>query len=198
MVPGWFSTRSSRRFPRGVPSEWATTTRLQVSIRKRFSNGLQFDVNYTWSKSIDLGSAQEGAGSFCGFIQNTWNPSQMRAVSSYDTTQQINVLGVYALPFGRGRKFGSSMNKIADALVGGWQVTGNYRQTSGLPFTVGNGSRWPTDWNVSANATPIGPVPISMTNNAIGHQGRRSESLHEPLCHRDHARGAGGPVWTLH
>jgi hypothetical protein len=141
---------------------------LQVTMRKRFSNGLQFDVNYTWSKSIDLGSAQEGAGSFSGFIENTWNPSQMRAVSSYDTTQQVNAYGVYELPLGRGRKFGSSMNRVLDAFVGGWQLAGNYRQTSGLPFTVNDGSRWPTDWNISANATPIGPVPISITGNALG------------------------------
>jgi hypothetical protein len=138
---------------------------LQISIRKRYSYGLQFDLNYAFSKSIDLGSSQEGAATFSGFIQNTWNPSQMRAVSSYDTTQQLNGYGIYELPFGRGRMFGSHMNKIADAIVGGWSVTGNYRQTSGLPFTVGNGSRWPTDWNASSNAIPLGPVPVSITNN---------------------------------
>jgi hypothetical protein len=154
---------------------------MQWSIRKRFSNGLQFDLNYTWSKSIDLGSSQEGAGSFSGFIQNTWNPSQMRAVSNYDTTQQINVLGVYQLPVGRGRKFGTSMNKIADALVGGWEVTGNYRQTSGLPTTVNNGSRWPTDWNVTDNATPTGPVPVSVTNNVVGLKGGGPDLFSNPL-----------------
>jgi len=144
---------------------------LQVSIRKRLSYGLQFDLNYTWSKSIDLGSAQEGAGSFSGFVENTWNPSQMRAISNYDTTQQVNLEGVYELPIGRGRKFGTSMNKIADMLIGGWQLAGNYRQTSALPFTVNNGQRWPTDWNVDANATPIVTVPMSPTNNAIGIKG---------------------------
>jgi hypothetical protein len=112
-----------------------------------------------------LGSTQEGAGSFSGILQSTWNPNEERAVSSYDTTQQINVFGVYALPFGRGMKFGTNMNKAADALVGGWQVSGNYRQTSGLPFTCSNGSRWPTDWEVGANCTPTGPVPVSVTNN---------------------------------
>jgi hypothetical protein len=50
-------------------------------------------------------------------------------------------------------------------------VTGNYRQTSGLPFTVGNGSRWPTDWNITANATPTGPVPVSITNNTTSSAG---------------------------
>jgi hypothetical protein len=140
---------------------------LQVSLRKRLSFGLQFDVNYTWSKSIDLGSSQEGAGSFTGFITNTWDPSQMRAVSSYDTTQQVNIFGIYAIPVGRGLRFGQNMNKIADALVGGWQVTGNYRATSGLPFTVSDGSRWATDWNISSNSNVLGPVPVSITNNNI-------------------------------
>ncbi len=74
------------------------------------------------------------------------------------------------------------MNKIADAFVGGWQVTGNYRQTSGLPLTVGNGSRWPTDWNVSANATPIGPVPVSMTNNVVGLKGGGPDLFSNPLA----------------
>jgi hypothetical protein len=152
---------------------------MQWTIRKRYSYGLQFDLNYAWSKSIDLGSVGEsGTGTggnfnpsgaaFSGFIQNAWNPSQMRAVSSYDTTQQVNAFGVYELPFGRGRRFGGGVNKIVDAFLGGWQISGNWRQTSGLPFTVGNGQRWPTDWNVSDNATPSGPVPVSETNNAIG------------------------------
>jgi hypothetical protein len=159
---------------------------LQVTVRKRFSYGLQFDLNYTWSKSIDLGSEQEGGGSFgggaaAGFVENTWNPSQMRAVSNYDTTHQVNSYGVYELPFGRGRKFGTNMNKILDALVGGWQVSGTYRQTSGLPFTVGNGSRWPTDWNANANATPITAIPVSVTENATGIKGGGPNLFQNPL-----------------
>jgi hypothetical protein len=155
---------------------------LQVTMRKRFTNGLQFDANYTYSKSIDLGSSPEaGANNFSGFVQNTWNPSQMRAVSNYDTTHQFNSYGNYALPFGRGRKFGSSMNKVLDAFVGGWQLSGTFRVTSGLPYTVGNGSRWPTDWNESANATPGGPVPLSFTMNAVGIKGGGPNLFSAPL-----------------
>ena len=58
-------------------------------------------------------------------------------MSNYDTTQQLNAYGVYDLPFGRGRKFGTSMNKILDAFVGGWELSGTYRQTTGLPYSVG-------------------------------------------------------------
>jgi Carboxypeptidase regulatory-like domain len=147
---------------------------MQWTIRKRFSNGLLFDLNYTFSKSIDLGSTSEAGtcnptcnpagASFSGFIQNTWNPSQMRGVSSYDTTHQVNAYGVYQLPLGRGMKFGANMNRVLDALVGGWQISGTYRQTSGLPFSMGNGQRWPTNWEVSDIATPNGqPLPIAVS-----------------------------------
>jgi hypothetical protein len=141
---------------------------MQWTVRKRFSSGLQFDVNYTWSKSIDLGSSIESSGSFSNLILNTWNASQMRGVSSYDTTHAVNAYGVYQLPIGRGRKFGSGMNKILDAIVGGWQISGTYRQTSGLPFGINNGQRWPTNWENDTMATPNGiPIPtVTSTHNS--------------------------------
>lgn len=143
---------------------------MQWTIRKRFGSGLLFDLNYTWSKSIDLGSAAEGSLSFTGFVINTFDPSQMRGVSSYDTTHSVNVNFVYQLPFGRGKRFGGGMNKAFDAIVGGWEITGLYRQTSGLPFNVTNGQRWPTNWNLGGNATPNGqPIPqVVSTGNATG------------------------------
>ncbi len=143
---------------------------FQLTVRKRFSGGLLFDVNYTWSKSIDLGSTTEGVGSFGGFVINTFNPSQMRGVSSYDVTHAVNANFVYELPFGRGKKFGNGMNKILNAFVGGWEISGLYRQTSGLPFNVTNGQRWPTNWNLGGNATPNGqPMPqVVSTGNATG------------------------------
>lgn len=141
---------------------------MQWTVRKRFSSGLQFDVNYTWSKSIDLGSTIENTGSFSGLILNTWNASQMRGVSSYDTTHSVNAYGVYQLPFGRGMKFGSNMNKALDAIFGGWQISGTYRQTSGLPFSINNGQRWPTNWENDTPATPNGiPIPtVTSTHNS--------------------------------
>jgi hypothetical protein len=154
---------------------------MQWTIRKRFSGGLLFDLNYTWSKSIDLGSTGEAGvcnptcdpstASYSGFIQNTWNASQMRAVSSYDTTHAVNAYMVYQLPFGRGMKFGGGMNRVLNAFVGGWQISGTYRQTTGLPFSIGNGQRWPTNWEVSDIATPNGnpmPAVVSTGNSSLG------------------------------
>ncbi len=150
---------------------------MQWTIRKRFSAGLTFDLNYTWSKSIDLSSNGENGqqvgpnnttSSYAGLIINTWNPSQMRGVSDYDTTHQVNAFGLYELPFGRGKRFGHNANKVVDAIIGGWQISGTYRQTSGLPFAPVNGQRWPTNWNLGGNASPNGsPLPeVVSTGNA--------------------------------
>jgi hypothetical protein len=139
---------------------------LQFTVRKRFSQGLTFDLNYTLSKSIDLGSAQENAGSFSGFVQNTWDVSQMRAVSSFDALHQVNAFAVWEVPIGRGKRFGSGMNKIMNAFVGGWQISGSWTQTSGLPISINNGRKWPTNWNVTPNATPNGQPLQTVTNNS--------------------------------
>lgn len=143
---------------------------MQITIRKKLSAGLLWDFNYTWSKSMDLGSQSESGGSFSGVIQNTWNTRQMRAVSNYDTTHQVNSYFVYQLPIGKGQKLGSNMPKLAEFLLGGWQISGTYRQTSGLPFNVGDGLRWATNWEITANATWNGvPVPnVVSTGNANG------------------------------
>ncbi len=141
---------------------------LQWTLQKRFTAGLQFDLNYTLSKSIDLASTTEG-GSFSGFVINTWNPGQMRAVSAYDTLHQMNANFIYQLPFGRGKQFANGISKFADIFIGGWELSGLFRVTSGLPETIINGQRWPTNWNVDANATPNGqPIPpIVSTGNAV-------------------------------
>ena len=133
---------------------------MQWTVRKRYSSGLQFDVNYTFSKSIDLSSRTETSTRFSGFLQNTWNTSQERAVSNYDTTHFVNAIAVWELPIGRGKLVGGGMSKLFNAIVGGWQLSGTYRQSSGLPFSIDNGLRWPTNWEVDAYGTPNGtPIP---------------------------------------
>jgi hypothetical protein len=147
---------------------------MQWTVSKRMTNGLSFTLNYTLSKAIDVGSRGENAGFFGGggptgadrdFAINAWNIQQMRSVAQYDTLHQANAYVVYQLPFGRGRKFGSSMNRALDAIVGGWEISGTWRQSSGLPFSIGNGSRWVTNWELGGYATPNGnPIP-SITDN---------------------------------
>ena len=139
---------------------------FQLTARKQFSNGLQFDFNYTFSKSIDLGSTTEAAGQSAGSILNPWNPGQMRAVSDYDITHLISAFFVAELPFGRGRRFAGNTNRIVNGFIGGWQLSGIWRLSSGLPVGVDNGGFWPTNWNQEGFATQAGPFSQGTTKNS--------------------------------
>ena len=153
---------------------------MQVVLRKRFSRGLQGDFNYTLSKSFDWSSVVERSGSYTGFLVNSWNPGQLKAISDFDITHQINSNWVYELPFGKGRFFGKDVNKVGDAFIGGWQLGGIFRWTSGLPVSVGNGRFWPTNWNITGNATRIGPLPVQETTKnapAAGAGGKPGPNL---------------------
>jgi hypothetical protein len=135
---------------------------LILSARKRYSAGNQFDFNYTFSRSKDLGSNNErgsafgtyGAGGYSGFLINTWNPELNYGISDFDVTHQFNFNGILDLPFGQGRRFGTSAGRLTNALIGDWSVAGVMRWTSGFPFSVINcRSCWPTNWNLQGNAT---------------------------------------------
>jgi Carboxypeptidase regulatory-like domain len=133
---------------------------LQASLRKQFSHGVQFDLNYTFSKSIDITSAASRVGfSVYGYqniglvgsrLANAFSPNLARAVSDYDLTHQINLNWIADVPIGKGRALAHNANGILDAFVGGWQLSGLARWTSGFPYSVDGGQRWPTDWFLTA------------------------------------------------
>lgn len=141
---------------------------MQWTIRKTFTNGVQFDLNYTLGKSTDIGSTRETDGRVISQIINPWRPQQMKAVSDYDVRHIVSAFVVAELPFGRGKRFGSDMNKVANALFGGWQVSGIWRQSSSLPVGADNGGFWSTNWNVEGFGTLTAPVAQHTTKNAPG------------------------------
>lgn len=152
---------------------------FQMSLRKRLSQGVQFDFNYTLAKSTDWSSGVERSGSFGGgFIVNAWMPSQRKSTSDFDLRHQINVNWIAELPFGRGKLIGGKTNSILDAFIGGWQLSGIYRWTSGLSASVGNGRFWPTNWNITGFASRKGPTPrTETTKNAIPIAGKPGPNL---------------------
>jgi hypothetical protein len=132
---------------------------MQLTLKHAMSSGLQFDINYTFSKSMDVGSNAErvnifdtATGGFGDQIINSWAPNQLRAVSDFDMRHQFTTDWVYELPFGHGRRWAASGGKIADAFVGGWGLSGIVHWTSGLPWSMGSGSGWPTNWELQGLA----------------------------------------------
>ncbi len=130
----------------------------QFSLRHR-AGGLEFDINYTYSKSIDDGSNAERINEFEGFgfgsqIINSWFPQQNRAVSDFDTTHIVNANWVYELPFGRGKRFGTGMGKFTNAVFGGWTISGLWRWSTGYPFSLFS-PEWSTNFQLETPAVPV-------------------------------------------
>jgi hypothetical protein len=140
---------------------------LQVTVRHPQTHGLTADLNYTFSKSIDMGSLTERANLFsndvggggASAIQNTWNPSLNRAVSDFDTRHLLTFDWSYQMPIGTGKAVLSNANRIADALIGGWQWAGIGRWSSGLPFSVYEPG-WTTNWELEGTGVVTDPVKI--------------------------------------
>jgi hypothetical protein len=139
---------------------------LQVSLRHAMSAGLQFDLNYVYSKSIDVGSNAERVNgfesnglAFNSQVINAFSPDQWRAPSDFDTSHQLNANWLWDLPYGRGRHFGSSASGLMNGLFGGWGLNGLYRWTSGFPFSVEAGNGWATDFELQGSSILTGPKP---------------------------------------
>jgi hypothetical protein len=152
---------------------------LQLSVRKRFSDGYQFDVNYTLGYAKDHASLLEGdsvfanftTGGYTGFLLDSWNPDKSYANSDYDVRHLVNMNWIADLPFGRGRHFGKEMGGALDAIIGGWTTAGVFRITSGFPFNVLNCRQcWTTNWDLQSNAELVTPgvlPPTATTKDVI-------------------------------
>ena len=97
---------------------------LQATVEKRYSNGAQALVAYTYSKCMD--------NNFLNVDPAHTNP---RGVCGTDLRQVITSSGLYELPVGRGRMFLGNGNKVIDSIIGGWDFAGVLTIRSGLPFT---------------------------------------------------------------
>jgi hypothetical protein len=139
----------------------ASYNSMQVNLRKNMTHGFQYTLNYTYSKSIDLSSDASRINAYGGLggqVINSWDPKGLRSVSDFDLTHQFNANWIWELPFGSGRRLGANAGRGWDALIGGWQLSGLARWTSGFPVGVGNGAQWPTNWELSGFATKIADV----------------------------------------
>jgi hypothetical protein len=116
---------------------------LQVEFRQASWKGLQFDANYTYSKSLGISTPQSWTGSLNVFtlrnLRQSYGPSQ------FDLTHVTHIHGTYDLPFGHGKSFLSN-NAIADKVAGGWTVGTILTFQTGYPFALTGGNQTFNDY----------------------------------------------------
>jgi hypothetical protein len=100
---------------------------LQVRAEKRLSQGYTINVAYTWSKFMEATS-----------FLNPGDAILYRSISQYDRPHRISISGIWDIPFGRGRRFGSKLPKIVDWAIGQWRLNVLVEQQSGASLAFGD------------------------------------------------------------
>jgi hypothetical protein len=147
----------------------------QFRVEKGFSNGLEFLVTYTVSKSIDGASATDDSiswlgGGFQGNTISVQNPNNLRAersLSVFDIPQVLQFSYTYSLPVGRGKYFGGNIHPVLNTIVGGWQLNGIWRLDNGRPviLTQANGSSSIPTYGTQ-RPTITGPLKVNHSSDA--------------------------------
>jgi hypothetical protein len=150
---------------------------LQAVLQKRISNGLEGQVAYTWSHCMVNNSGYYGswgnatqATPASPYYQNLYDPHADYASCYYDSKNILSAYATYDLPIGKGKMLGGNMNRVANAAVGGWQVSTIVSVHSGFPLAVynstdtsGTGSRGPRP-----NCTPSLMQSFGRQSTSVG------------------------------
>ncbi len=139
---------------------------LFVSVTKRMSAGLTFTANYTLSRALDqygLNQENTGVSSYSYDLNADYGPTL------FDRTHVFSAFFNYELPFGQGKRWGTS-NPVLNRVVGGWYFNGIYTANSGLPITVGQHPQAfggdPLDFAITAGAIPKSKPGFSNSINS--------------------------------
>ena len=129
-----------------------------VKLTRRFGNGISLNTNYTWAKSLDNASGTRTQGLDTLFPQDSRCLRCEYGLSSFDVRHRWVLGAVYDLPIGRGKLLGIK-NSVANAIVGGWQLSTNSTIQSGVPQTLTIGIN---------NAGTNNPLPDRPSYSGVG------------------------------
>jgi Carboxypeptidase regulatory-like domain/TonB dependent receptor/TonB-dependent Receptor Plug Domain len=104
---------------------------LQTSLTKKFTHHTQFQLSYTWSKSMDDGSSSTFGDTFANSVSSLplWAPNRRRGISDFNVPQNLVLNYLIELPNVR------KDVPVAPLLLNGWQWGGIFQASAGEPFT---------------------------------------------------------------
>lgn len=144
---------------------------LQTTIRKRFSNGLLFNLSYTFSKVIDDQSADPVVASYAPGLDTAIDNNNLRldrGRADFDQTHVIALTWIYQLPFGTGKPLVNTSSRALNAIVGGWSLQGFNSNQSGEPYSILSGAKT-NNFDSNSRAVIVGnSLPSSSFQNVPG------------------------------
>ncbi|HEY4052247.1 MAG TPA: TonB-dependent receptor [Terriglobales bacterium] len=147
---------------------------LQAVLQKRYGNGLEAQISYTYEKCMTNDDGYYGTWggerlttASGNYWQNLYNPNGDYAQCYWDSKHVLSAYAVYQIPFGRGKQFGHDTSHIVDAVAGNWSINPIVSIHSGFPLSLYGGDFSGT---VTPEARPdcIGPVSYPKTTSSAG------------------------------
>ncbi len=143
---------------------------LQAVLQKRFSDGLEYSIAYTYSKCMTnssgyYGSWGGGAVPTSPYFQNLYDMKAEWGPCYYDATHVLTSYATYDLPFGKDRKYGKDMNPVVNAILGDWQANAIVSLHTGFPLTISAADASGTN-SRGARANCLAPVQIYGQQNS--------------------------------
>ncbi len=128
---------------------------LQVELRRRFSQGLQFQANYTFSKALTDATDAAGSQSDIVSFRTLRNKRLDYRRSNQDQTHRFVANATYDLPFGKGQSFLSGVNGAVNQVIGGWSIGSVVNWQSRPPFYVAAGRTTFNSFNPGNNPAQL-------------------------------------------
>ncbi len=137
---------------------------LQVTLRKRMSEGLQYQVAYTFSKCMSdslgyYGSWGSQVNTQSAYFQNLYDRKSEWGPCFFDVKNNLSSYVVYQLPVGKGKSVGANWNPVAQGILGNWELSGILTLRGGFPSTIAGPDASGTH-SRGARGNCIGPVTI--------------------------------------
>ncbi|MCC6585297.1 MAG: carboxypeptidase regulatory-like domain-containing protein [Bryobacterales bacterium] len=107
----------------------------QNRIARRFSHGMTLQAAYTVSKTLESVSFLNAE--YFNLARPLDSPLERRLMQ-FDVPQKLALLATYEFPIGRGKPYGNALHPVLNAVVGGWQVNGDFTLQSGFPIAFPN------------------------------------------------------------
>jgi hypothetical protein len=147
VTSGCLGVQARRPIPSYGPITWVDPAGdnhydgLSARVEHRIGSGLYFLNSLTWGKA--MGDSEQALEYYAGYFeanpQNIHNLAAEKAPSSFDVKLNNVTSLVYQIPFGKGRKYGATMNPVFDAIAGGWELNTINTAHTGTPLDVAYG-----------------------------------------------------------
>jgi len=150
---------------------------LQVELRRRFSNGLQFQADYTFSKALNNATGAEGNNQSDLVSFRTLRDKDLDYMrATFDQTHRFVANAIYELPFGKGKQFFNG-NPVVNYVMGGWTLGGILSWSTRPPFFISSGRATFNNFNAGNNPAQLLGISFEEFKNNIGVY-RRPEGLY--------------------